>query len=98
MLLFTAFYKMHKERYLHAFPYHIGALKFFLIGLSALISPASYFLSCFPFLSFPFLKPLVKCQRSKEAYIKGFNFFFTSPKIELILSSACPGTLFDREC
>lgn len=76
MLLLTAFYKMHKERYLHSFPYHIGALKFFLIGLSALISLASYFLSCFPFLSFPFLKPLVKCQRSKEAYIKGFNFFF----------------------
>ena len=77
MLLLTAFYKVHEGRYAHVLLYHVGAVTFFLIGLSALISPASYFLSFFPFfLSFPFLKPLVKCQRSKEAYIKGFNFFF----------------------
>lgn len=52
VLLLTAFYKMHKERYLYVFPYHIGASKVFLIAVC--FSLVSYFLSFFPFLSFPF--------------------------------------------
>lgn len=52
MLLLTAFYKMHKERYLYVFPYHIGALKFFLIGLFALVWFHIFFLFSLSFFSF----------------------------------------------
>ena len=52
MLLLTTFYEMHKERYLYVFPYHIGALKFFLIRLFALVWFHIFFLFSLSFFSF----------------------------------------------